>query len=122
MRLWLALLVVGCGGGASATSPDAGGDGPGDTGSTGDDRLDPLEVGRTWSYDVTSTYPSCPGGRHDTHVVSAGTTDGRATFEVATLTGWAPHASQQQPLKPGSAKTRLADALGVAESSLPREE
>ena len=35
----------------------------------------------------------------------------RATFEIITLTGWAPHASQQQPLAPGSATTRLADAL-----------
>jgi SAM-dependent methyltransferase len=35
----------------------------------------------------------------------------RATFEIIYLTGWAPHESQQQPLKPGSAKTRLADAL-----------
>lgn len=42
-----------------------------------------------------------------------------ATFEIVTLTGWAPHASQQQPLKPGSAKTRLADALGVTEHKLP---
>jgi SAM-dependent methyltransferase len=45
--------------------------------------------------------------------------DGRvpATFEAITLTGWAPHDSQQKPLAPGSAKTRLADALGVAEQS-----
>ena len=45
--------------------------------------------------------------------------DGRipATFEIVTLTGWAPHPSQQQPLKPGSAKVRLADALGVREQS-----
>jgi SAM-dependent methyltransferase len=41
----------------------------------------------------------------------------RATFEIITLTGWAPHESQQQPLKPGSAKARLADALGVKERS-----
>ncbi len=39
----------------------------------------------------------------------------RATFELVWLTGWAPHESQQQPLRPGSAKTRLAEALGVAE-------
>jgi SAM-dependent methyltransferase len=46
-----------------------------------------------------------------------GLPDGRvpATFEIITLTGWAPHASQQQPLRPGSAKTRLADALGTEE-------
>lgn len=42
----------------------------------------------------------------------------RATFEVITATGWAPHASQQQPLRPGSAKVRLADALAVKEEKL----
>lgn len=41
----------------------------------------------------------------------------RASFDLMTLTGWAPHASQQQPLRPGSAKTRLAAALGVEERS-----
>jgi SAM-dependent methyltransferase len=35
----------------------------------------------------------------------------RATFDVIWLSGWAPHASQQQPLKPGSAKTGLAEAV-----------
>jgi SAM-dependent methyltransferase len=39
----------------------------------------------------------------------------RATFEIVWLSGWVPHESQQQPLKPGSAKTRLADALRTAE-------
>jgi SAM-dependent methyltransferase len=38
-----------------------------------------------------------------------------ASFDLVTLTGWAPHQSQQQPLKPGSAKTRLAEALGTVE-------
>jgi SAM-dependent methyltransferase len=41
----------------------------------------------------------------------------RATFEIMTATGWAPHESQPKPLKPGSAKARLADALGVRETS-----
>lgn len=41
-----------------------------------------------------------------------------ATFEVLTLTGWAPAENQPQPLRPGSAKTRLADALGTVETSL----
>lgn len=43
--------------------------------------------------------------------------DGRvtATFEILTMTGWCPHESQQKPLQPGSAKARLADALGVPE-------
>jgi SAM-dependent methyltransferase len=35
----------------------------------------------------------------------------RATFDVIWLLGWAPHASQQQPLKPGSAKASLAEAV-----------
>jgi len=39
----------------------------------------------------------------------------RATFEILTATGWAPHESQQKPLKPGSATTRLADALKTKE-------
>jgi SAM-dependent methyltransferase len=39
----------------------------------------------------------------------------RATFEIVWLSGWAPHPGQQQPLKPGTAKARLADALGTRE-------
>jgi len=39
----------------------------------------------------------------------------RATFEVVWLSGWAPHPGQQQPLRPGSAQARLADALGTRE-------
>jgi SAM-dependent methyltransferase len=39
----------------------------------------------------------------------------RASFDIIWLSGWAPHESQQQPLRPGSAKQRLADALGTAE-------
>ena len=43
----------------------------------------------------------------------------RARFDVLYLTGWSPHDSQQQPLKPGSAKSRLAEALGTTETALP---
>ena len=39
----------------------------------------------------------------------------RATFEIIWLSGWAPHESQQKPLRPGSAQTRLAAALGTDE-------
>jgi NADH dehydrogenase [ubiquinone] 1 alpha subcomplex assembly factor 5 len=46
-----------------------------------------------------------------------------ATFEIVTLTGWAPHASQQQPLRPGSATARLAEALGTMEQRVgPHED
>ncbi len=46
-----------------------------------------------------------------------GDADGRvpATVQVIYLTAWAPDPSQPKPLKPGSAKTRLAEALGTAE-------
>lgn len=42
-----------------------------------------------------------------------------ATFELICLTGWSPDDSQQKPLRPGSAKARLADALGTKEGKLP---
>lgn len=43
--------------------------------------------------------------------------DGRVAIavELLTLSGWAPAATQQRPLRPGSAAARLADALGTAE-------
>ena len=44
----------------------------------------------------------------------------RATFDLVWLSGWAPHESQQKPLRPGSARMRLADALGVPEGKLER--
>ena len=42
----------------------------------------------------------------------------RATFQIIYLTAWAPHESQQKPLRPGSAKARLADALKTTEHKL----
>ena len=47
------------------------------------------------------------------HETAAGSADGRVqlTLNLVYLTGWAPHDSQQQPLRPGSATMRLADAL-----------
>ena len=46
--------------------------------------------------------------------------DGRivASFEIIFLLGWSPHESQQKPLRPGSAKERLADALDTEETKL----
>ena len=48
-----------------------------------------------------------------------GLPDGRipATFQIAFLTGWSPAVDQRQPLRPGSAVARLADALGTEELS-----
>jgi hypothetical protein len=46
--------------------------------------------------------------------------DGRvpATVDIAWAMAWKPHPSQQKPLKPGSAKARLAEALNVSEGKL----
>ncbi len=44
-----------------------------------------------------------------------------ATFDIIHLTGWAPHESQQKPLRPGSAKVRLADALKSKEIKVEDE-
>jgi hypothetical protein len=41
-----------------------------------------------------------------------------ATFELVFLTGWAPSDTQPTPLRPGSAKARLADALNTRETPL----
>jgi SAM-dependent methyltransferase len=51
------------------------------------------------------------------HYAGAHGEDGKlkARFETLYLTGWSPHESQQQPLRPGSAKSRLAEALGTVE-------
>src|ERR1700761_6547577 len=51
----------------------------------------------------------------------------RATFEILYISGWAPAATQQKPLRPGEATSRLADALGVEERpagdiAIPRNE
>ena len=53
----------------------------------------------------------------DIYVEHFAEADGRipATFEIVFLTGWAPSETQQKPLRPGSAKARLADALQVPE-------
>ena len=46
-----------------------------------------------------------------------GRADGQipASFEIVTLTGWAPHESQQKPLRPGVAAHRLAAVLETDE-------
>lgn len=48
----------------------------------------------------------------------AGTDRLLATFELIFLTGWAPDPRQPQPLRPGSASHRLADALDTSENPL----
>ena len=87
--VWLCLLVA-CG--TSGGEPGAGvvdGSAAGDPDATNgsDDRLYPLAVDRVWTYDVVSTYPSCPGGSREQRVIGTGTRDGRATFRVTGFCG-----------------------------------
>ncbi|WP_119274126.1 methyltransferase domain-containing protein [Taklimakanibacter deserti] len=69
---------------------------------------------------VTATLLARAASLYDARYADA---DGRvrATVETAWLIGWAPHESQQQPLRPGSAKARLADALKTEEVKLKRD-
>ncbi|MGD1888962.1 MAG: methyltransferase domain-containing protein [Cohaesibacteraceae bacterium] len=41
----------------------------------------------------------------------------RATFQIISFSGWAPSEIQQKPLRPGSARTSLAEALGTDEKA-----
>ena len=54
------------------------------------------------------------GSAAEAYAEIAGDPDGRvrATLEIIWLLGWAPHESQQKPLRPGSAKVSLKDVLG----------
>jgi hypothetical protein len=83
--VWI-LLLTACGApGADPSTVDGGGgdDDPQPT-STG---LLPLAVDRTWTYDVTSTYPSCPGGTKEQRVLGTDTIDGRTVFRVLGFCG-----------------------------------
>jgi hypothetical protein len=89
MRAWPFVLLAACGPpGTEAESTD-GGPGTGDASPGGgdDNGLLPLATGRTWTYDVESTYASCPAGRRDQRVLGTSTTEGRATFDVESFCG-----------------------------------
>ena len=86
MRCVAVLLIGACG--AAPSSP--GVDGVlGDDDPMTDTRLLPLAEGRSWSYDVTSTYSSCPSGTHEQRVTGTGSIDGRDTFKILGFCGLA---------------------------------
>lgn len=60
------------------------------------------------------------GRMREVYAETASDPDGRirASFSFVSLSGWVPHDSQQKPLKPGSAKMRLAEALNVEEKKV----
>ncbi len=80
-------------GGSSSGDGGSGRDGalPGQDGATGDsaapdDRLMPLALGRTWTYDVASVGGGfCANGSHDVKVLGQKTVDGRNAFEVSSF-------------------------------------
>jgi SAM-dependent methyltransferase len=59
---------------------------------------------------------------HLKHAYAASKTRFQMSFEILWMTGWSPHERQQKPLKPGSAKMSLADALGTREIKLGAQE
>jgi hypothetical protein len=66
------------GGDAAADSAVDGSSAEGGDGGV-DDRIDPIVVGRSWTYDVTTfgTYPLCPAGEHTGTATSESTHDGK---------------------------------------------
>jgi hypothetical protein len=92
MRALLLLLVACSSPSDPAVSPD-GSTSPDGNSTSDDKRLYPLAVGRTWTYAVTSTYASCPGGMKEMRVLSASMREGRPTFEVRGFCGLTGHAS-----------------------------
>ncbi|NUO49790.1 MAG: hypothetical protein HOV80_13120 [Polyangiaceae bacterium] len=76
----------------SSKASGAGGDATGSGGSTGsgmvDDRLFPAEVGRIWTYDVQSTYPSCPSGQRTSEILETVTVDGKSAYRTTGICGF----------------------------------
>jgi hypothetical protein len=73
--------------GTSTDANDASSDDEGQTGPGVDARLLPLELGRTWTYDVSTfgDFPVCSPGMHDDAVLGEVQQDGRAAFEVSSF-------------------------------------
>jgi hypothetical protein len=57
------------------------------TDAGGDDRIDPIDVGRTWTYRVSifGSYPGCTAGTHTGEVLRSGERRGRAAFEIRSF-------------------------------------
>lgn len=89
--LWLSLFIA-CSSSDPALAPDATSD-DGPQPKPTDDGLYPLAIGRTWTYAVTSTYASCPGGSREVRVLGEPVVDGRKTFQVRGFCGLVGHTS-----------------------------
>ena len=72
----------------ATTTPDAGaGDGGGVDGSVKDTRIDPIEVGHAWTYNVTvfGFFPSCTNGVFTSNTLQSSTLDGKTALHVQSL-------------------------------------
>ena len=83
---WSLLFVVACNNPATEPGPDGPVPQP-PPGEDDDVRLLPLRADRTWTYDVTSTYGSCPSGVVEQRVLGTETVDGRDVFRVRGFCG-----------------------------------
>ncbi len=80
------------GGGGSGNAASGGATGTGASGNTGgsagvDNRIDPIELGHAWTYDVEifGVYPLCKAGTHTGKVLGQKEVDGKAAFQVQSL-------------------------------------
>jgi hypothetical protein len=77
---------------ASASANDSGGQADGSSGDAGKDagkdlRIDPIEVGRAWTYDVTvlGFYPACATGTFVSTALGSAPKDGKTAITVQSL-------------------------------------
>jgi hypothetical protein len=73
--------AFGTGGASGSASGGAGGT------NNPDDRIDPIEVGRQWTYDVTvfGVYPWCKEGSYTGQVLGQKEVDGKQAFQVQSF-------------------------------------
>jgi hypothetical protein len=91
MPRWIPIIaIITCTWGCAAAGSHEGGTSAGGSSGSGtgpDQRLLPLEVGRVWTYDLQSTYPSCPAGTRTFDVTGTATVPGKTAFSVTTPCG-----------------------------------
>jgi hypothetical protein len=79
-------LPLGADGGTDGASPSDGGGDAGDAGAK-DTRIDPIEVGHAWTYNVTvlGIYPICSNGIYTATTLGSSPLDGKTALDVQSL-------------------------------------
>ncbi len=72
---------------STSTSASGTGSSSSSSGSGTDDRIDPIELGRSWTYDVEEigTFAYCPSGSHTGETIAQVEKNGKPAFEVTSL-------------------------------------